>query len=235
MNNGENKNDDKIYYEYQRKYIDFIEAEKYNQSFKLKSSYDYFNIKKLIGFLVAKREQNCVFKLLFAVGPIQSVLDVPCGTGKLIKDLLNNVKTEVIGIDASEAMLLKIETRDNRLKLITADIDNIPLDNDFVDLTICHRFLHRMSPENVKLIMKEIYRVSKEYAIFYFAVKGPLTNFTQKIEKLLRIGDSKDIFYMTKKNIKDQVIACGWDSIKEKSVLPMGISTGYLILVKKRK
>jgi len=234
MNNSENKNLNKEYYEYKQKYKEANQADNYDQLFNLKSFRDYFNIKKIFGLLVAKFEQKAVGSLLLAVGHIDVILDVPCGTGKLIPYLLNK-NINVIGIDASAAMLSKIETRDKRLKLIEAEINKLPLDNDYVDLTICHRFLHRIPPENYELILKEIYKVSKEYAILYFAVKGPLTNLIQNIEKFMRIGNSRNIYYMTKTSVNNQIAAGGWDFVKDKFVLPMGISSGYLILVRKKR
>ena len=218
---------------YSARFKDTNYAHTYHQSSFLRSISELANINKSLGLLVRKFEVKAVLDLL-SLCKGNSVLDVPCGSGKLIQDLLDK-QYSVIGIDSSKEMLSQIGNRNSgNLLLMEADIRKIPLEDNSVDITICHRFLHRIPPEVHSAALKEIYRVSKGYAIFYFSINRTLTRTIVFIEKFFNIGDRGRIFYMSKNAIKEELSSRGWDFVKDRPVMPLGISTGYVIAVKKK-
>ena len=227
------ENNSNTYDAYSARFKDTDYAHTYHQSSCLRSISELTNIKKSLGLLVRKFEVNAVLSLL-SLCKGNSVLDVPCGSGKLIQDLLDR-KYSVIGIDSSKEMLTQIGNRNSgNLLLMEADIRKIPLEDNSVDIAICHRFLHRIPPEIHPAALKEIYRVSKGYAIFYFSINRTLTRTVVSLEKFFNIGDRGRIFYMSKNAIKEELSSRGWDFIKDRSVMPLGISAGYLIAVRKK-
>lgn len=192
---------------------------------------DVINRKKFIEWLVAKSEVRAIKKLLSSCKG-NLVLDVPCGSGKLIPELIDNFS--VIGIDSSKEMLSKVSTKNpKKLILAQADIRKLPLKDNSIDIVICNRFLQRIPPENHLMASKEIYRVGKGYVILYFAVRGIFLNIVISIEKILNLGDRGKLYYLSKKTIEEELNRENLDFIKATNVIPL-LSSGYIVLVKKR-
>ena len=224
--------DDGIYDEYGRRFRNKDYAQEYHRLFNPRSSGEFINRKKFIGWLVGKFE-NMAVKRLLSLCDRGLVLDVPCGSGKLMPCLIES-DFSIIGIDLSEDMLSMIcDKKPKKLTVIQADIRKLPLKDNSIDIIISNRFLHRISPEIHLNALNEIYRVSKEYAILYFSIRGILTKCIISLEKILNIGDRGEIFYMSKKSIKEELDSSGWDFIKGTAVIPM-VSTGYVIIAKKK-
>lgn len=203
-------------------------AKDYNDYNLYNSLSDFLNLKKIIGYFIAKSEVRAVRNLLSKC-EVSLIVDIPCGAGKLFP-LYDNMT--VIGIDSSEAMLSQV-TKRNNIKVIKGDIRNIPLPDNYVDMAICHRFLHRIKPRLHEVILKEIFRVTKKYAILYYSVKGPFSRFIFNMERLFHIGTRGNVYYMTENDIIKELEKLEWDILTTRTVLPFGISTGFLVLLKK--
>lgn len=97
------------------------------------------------------------------------VLDMGCGTGKLLNRLALQYPTMTgIGLDASLQMLRQarrsIQVRP-RLIFIQAQSDYLPFADGEFDAVFCTiSFLHYLTPETV---FQEIYRVLKRQGVFY--------------------------------------------------------------------
>jgi SAM-dependent methyltransferase len=224
--------DDRIYDEYGKQFRNKDYAREYHQLFNPRSIGEFINRKNFLGWLVGKFENMAVKRLLpLCNGDL--VLDVPCGSGKLMPSLIKN-DFSIIGIDLSKDMLSSIcDEKLKKLTVIQADIRKLPLKDNSIGVIICNRFLHRIPPEIHLNALQEIYRVSKEYVILYFSIRGVLTNCIISLEKILNIGDRGKIFYMSKKTIKEELDSIGWDFIKGTAVIPM-VSTGYIVIAKKK-
>jgi ubiquinone/menaquinone biosynthesis C-methylase UbiE len=72
------------------------------------------------------------------------VLEVGCGTGHWL-GILDDLPIQLLGIDASRAMLEKAQTRATRAALICASAENIPLQANSLDLIFCVNALHQFS------------------------------------------------------------------------------------------
>lgn len=224
--------DDKIYDEYGKRFRNKDYAQDYHRLFNPRTVGDFLNKKQFVGWLVGKFEIRAVKRLL-SLCDSDLILDVPCGSGKLTPYLMER-DSSIICIDLSKDMLsIMRDKKPKNVIAINADIRKLPLKNNSIDVVISNRFLHRISPEIHMDALKEIQRVSNKYAILYFATHGFLMKYVILLEKFLNIGDRGDIFYMSKKNIEDELDFNGWDLIKGTSVLPM-ISSGYVIIAKKK-
>lgn len=101
------------------------------------------------------------------IRPRMTIVDVGCGTGDFTRYLasLSKGKNTIVGIDSSEKGLAAAaaDTRKNRFsKMISykaGDVFNIPLDNEYADLTCCRSLLIHLT-DPLKAV-KEMARVTK--------------------------------------------------------------------------
>lgn len=208
-------------------------AKNYHNLSSIKSISEALDPKKLAGWIVAKFEIRAIDRMLkFCRGNL--IIDVPCGSGKLFPKFLEK-KYDFIGIDASGDMLSNIQNSFLiGLNIIQADIRNLPLRNDYFDVIVSNRFLHRIPPKDHEAALKEFHRISKNYLIVYFSVETFFSNVIYFLERVLNIGDRGEIFYISQESIKEELDLCGWSVLKTTTVLPL-ISTGYVVVAKKKE
>src|SRR6266545_3028673 len=128
---------------------------RYDQSRFCGKSGEFVNQKEL-NIILYFIKQNCQNYL--------TVLDSPCGTGRLINFLkLNGIN--VIGLDYSEAMLKKSLTN-IYIPLIRSDMFHLPIKDSSVDCVVSLRFFfHYM---NVEPIFREVHRVLRNGGMMIF-------------------------------------------------------------------
>ena len=96
------------------------------------------------------------------------VLDVGCGTGLVMKEILADSK-KVYGIDFSEGMLIK--AREKNLTVSKADGANIPFNDDSFDVVYSVRVLPHIP--NVTKVLREIKRVVKKDGLLILEFYSP--------------------------------------------------------------
>jgi ubiquinone/menaquinone biosynthesis C-methylase UbiE len=104
-----------------------------------------------------------LLKKIIARGRIsqgKKVLDLGCGTGNIASQLQTAIKADVVGVDASFAML-KV-ARDKSLEVICADIDNqqLPFRDGSFDTIIIAYVIHQI--KNLTFLLSECYRVLRD-------------------------------------------------------------------------
>ncbi len=128
------------------------------------------------------------------IGHIRTALDLPCGTGRLSRTLLE-FSDEVIIADSSSAMLevAREDLADPRVKCQLMDAENISLANGSVDLVFCHRFLyHVFSKSRRTRMLGEIVRVTRRYVILSYSPPGFLNRWRRFRRRLLRRSAPSD-------------------------------------------
>jgi ubiquinone/menaquinone biosynthesis C-methylase UbiE len=109
---------------------------------------------------------DSLIKKIIALGSIsrgKKVLDLGCGTGNIASQLQKAIKVDVIGVDASFAML-KV-AKGKSVEVICADIDNAPLPfrNGSFDTVMVAYVIHQI--KNLKFLLSECYRVLRDGAL----------------------------------------------------------------------
>jgi ubiquinone/menaquinone biosynthesis C-methylase UbiE len=107
-----------------------------------------------------------LIKKVMALGRIsqgKKVLDLGCGTGNIASQLRKVIETDVIGVDASFAML-KV-AKGKSLEVICADIDNqqLPFRDGSFDTIIGAYVIHQI--KNLTSLLSECYRVLRGGAL----------------------------------------------------------------------
>ena len=98
--------------------------------------------------------------------PFQSALDLGCGTGEMLKLILQeDAGKELYGIDLSEKMLHVAKSKlPEQVKLLLGDSEALPFPDNTFDVVDCNdSFHHYPSPMNV---LREVQRVLKPGGTF---------------------------------------------------------------------
>lgn len=98
--------------------------------------------------------------------PFQSALDLGCGTGEMLKLILQkDPHKELCGIDLSEEMLAVAKSKlPEQVKLLLGDSEALPFPDNAFDVVYCSdSFHHYPAPQNV---LREVNRVLKPGGTF---------------------------------------------------------------------
>ena len=98
--------------------------------------------------------------------PFQSALDLGCGTGEMLKLILQkDPHKELCGIDLSEEMLAVAKSKlPEQVKLLLGDSEALPFPDNAFDVVYCNdSFHHYPAPQNV---LSEVHRVLKPDGTF---------------------------------------------------------------------
>jgi ubiquinone/menaquinone biosynthesis C-methylase UbiE len=187
--------------------------------------------------IIATREQEIVKFFLDKIKKdnVKKVLDIPAGTGKITKILLdNNFKTT--SADISAKMLDQIDRNlldnKNHYECVVADASELPFKNASFDLITNIRLLHRVPLEVKRKILSEAYRVSKKYLIVSFGVDSCFQKFRLFLRRIFITKLNSSPGRETKKNIKKEIENSGFKIVKVKQVIPF-ISNEIIYLLKK--
>jgi SAM-dependent methyltransferase len=89
----------------------------------------------------------------------QSVLDVGCGTGALLSEMVSQLSARVYGLDININHLDLARQVCQECGLIGSDVHNLPFQSNSFDLVTCHYFL--MWVGNPEHALTEMHRVTK--------------------------------------------------------------------------
>ncbi|HFU74951.1 MAG TPA: class I SAM-dependent methyltransferase, partial [Arcobacter sp.] len=117
----------------------------------------------------------------------KNLLDVGCGTGFII-NLAKDLFEEIHGIDATQAMLDKVDISSGNITLHNGVAENLPFDNETFNMVSSYAFLHHL--EDYSLVLKEVYRVLKNGGIYYIDL-DPNKHFWDSIAHLDKSEQNK--------------------------------------------
>jgi ubiquinone/menaquinone biosynthesis C-methylase UbiE len=91
-----------------------------------------------------------------------SILDVGAGSGDLLRDIRQNLKTEptlLVGVEIGHEAAVAI--RRNGLLAVRSDAAHLPFKDQSFDYTFCTLMLHHMSDEEAIQLFREMHRVAR--------------------------------------------------------------------------
>ena len=118
-------------------------------------------------------QHRWILQKLIEVKP-KKFLEIGCGFGRNIKYIAENYpyKLKIIGVDFSDSMLVnakkylgKIQTKNKKIELVKANVINSPFPDSKFDVVLSHGVLMHIKPDNIKNVVSELFRVTKNYAI----------------------------------------------------------------------
>ncbi len=112
------------------------------------------------------------------LGPADRILDLCCGTGLLSRELARRLGPdgEVVGVDASEAMLEQARLAGGRVVYVRAEADSLPLPDGHFDGATLFLGLHEITQAARLPALREVRRVLRPGGrglVLDFASGGP--------------------------------------------------------------
>lgn len=143
----------------------------------------------------------------------KKVLDIGCGSGRIIADLRKFGAT-VIAADISEAMVLSTKKKFPDIEVVISDVSNMPFENDSFDFVIATFLIVHL--KFLEPAFDEIYRVLKPGGSLI------LTNINQRKSPKLQLADHEEIviksYYHRPQNVLDALETSLFSIDKEKFV-----------------
>lgn len=103
--------------------------------------------------------------------PGQTVLDAPCGAGRLLPLLRDRLGARLLWADAALAMLREARAAHwlaGPPPALQADALRLPLADGSVDGVVLFRFLHHLPPEHARRAVAEACRVARRFVVLTF-------------------------------------------------------------------
>ena len=160
----------------------------------LAASYDDRRFSGALGRLKNWRDQRLIEKAVRHAGRVERILDVPCGTGRLVRSLAPRVPHSV-GADVSLDMIgfsrLHSSVKNGSkglLEYVQCDARYLPFSNDSFDVVLSGRFLHHLFhlPQSERLqVIREFARVSRGWVLGDFNIRYGLKYYVNRLRSAL--------------------------------------------------
>ena len=156
-------------------------AKKHYQDPAVAATYDAERFDDVKGRFVDRRKQGLIRDAIRAsdISPSASVLDLPCGTGRLTRSLVE-AGFAVTGVDVSAAMLERAAARtadlpmDRKPTLVVGDAAALPFDDNSFDLVVSLRLFGHLPAPTRMVVLREIRRVGRGPAVLGYYHRGSL-------------------------------------------------------------
>ena len=206
---------------YQRRYQQDELAAKYNAMYR----------DSWAKSLSTRREHRLLDRLLEGQGRCRTLLDLPCGGGRVSAPLARH--TDLL-IEADIGLGQVRYARENgrvptRQIWMTASGFEIPLHDDAVDGTVCVRLNHHLptATERERLV-RELLRVSRRFVVMTFFDYHSLKN------RLRRLRGKRPKLTMQVDELRDLAQSCGAELVTCPALFVIGSGHRYALMVKKQ-
>jgi ubiquinone/menaquinone biosynthesis C-methylase UbiE len=194
--------------------------------------YDKKRFSKRFGRWIDKREKLSVTRALGRIPAGSSLLDMPCGTGRITEHLLN-LGYKVSGADISRDMIelgrAKLEKYANFAGFHVVDAEDTKLPAASFDCVTSIRLMGHL-PRDVKVrILKEMSRISREYLVIAFYE----TNFLRSLKWFLRYGSlqssNRSWYPITHSDLRRLLEECGLEVVAREPAFIVSDAITYLL------
>jgi len=148
-------------------------------------------------------EQGMMGKIIGDVSE-KKVLDVGCGTGRLIRKLVDKGAI-VTGADISPEMLKIAKKKFDKVEFIEGDIEHLPFEDESFDMVIATFVIVHL--KDLRKAFDEVYRVLKPGGSFI------VTNVNQRKAPKLKTSAKEEIVILSYYHIPDHVISALKDAL----------------------
>lgn len=200
--------------------------------------YDARRFQSWKGRLTHKLELSLIESALKKAGivPPDSILDLPCGTGRLSLHLARQ-GYRVTGMDISREMISRAEEKilnfqlESTFRVVVGDAETLPYPEDFFDACVSLRLFGHTPPLVRQKIIGELKRVSRRFLILGYYHQRSLQNvFRRQVRK------RRGIMWhpVTPKEVRVELAAAGLREI-ETLYLVRGISETMVVICEEEK
>lgn len=191
--------------------------------------------------LTAWREISLLRQALDLAGQPNSILDIPCGTGRLWPVLLEKANRILIGADDCADMLTVAETAfpadgTTKLRFLQTLPETINLHDSAVDCIFCVRLFSRVgSATHRQRILREFHRVTRDTLILSLLVDGNLQAWRRQAA-MRHPSPDKNVphfrFAVARQQIEAEFAAAGFDRLGHFDLFPFCHMTRTYVLRK---
>lgn len=159
------------------------------------------------------------------------VLDLCCGSGQATGVLVENF-TDVTGLDASPLSIKRAQKNVPQASYIEAFAEAMPIGDRLFDLVHTSAALHEMQPQQLRQILKEVYRVLKPGGVFTLVDFHSPTNpiFWPGVAIFFWLFETETAWHLLKTNLPELLTELGF--VVEKFTLYAG---GSLQVIQAKK
>ena len=187
-----------------------------------------------------RREKQAIIKAMGSIPPESHVLDLPCGTGRVTR-LLIDQGFRVTGADVSNAMLetARVNLRAYRLRgagscphvdFERRDVMQTGYADDQFDAVICNRLFHHFTEHNTRLMaLKELRRISRGPVIISFFNSFALDAVYHRIRDIVRGRTPQDRIPIAYRTFRGELRSAGFEIQKKIAVL-WGLSPHWYVV-----
>ncbi len=145
------------------------------------------------GYLTEFKKRQDVRTLHESIGPGPlRVLDLPCGSGRLIEPMARRAY-RVVGADISEEMLAATQRRLGGSRglagLVRCDVRQLPFRERSFDLVVCMRFLYYFGREERAALIREMSRLSRKWLLMQYRLQETVPSFLWRLRYRAGITD----------------------------------------------
>ena len=200
------------------------------------ASYDAQRFRSRKGRWIDGREKRSITHALSGIPKDVSILDLPCGTGRITEHILN-LGYRVSGADVSAEMITLAKERVGGHQLLQGfhrtDAEALDFPDNRFDCITCVRLMGHL-PSEVKLrVLREFARVARRYLVVTFYTAGPLRSLKWYLQHGRSMRNSGHWHPVTRSSLKKLFDECGVRPLGRWRVAPV-LSDGITFLLRRR-
>jgi ubiquinone/menaquinone biosynthesis C-methylase UbiE len=189
--------------------------------------------RKLHRKLSDRRERALLVRYFDALGPCETILDLPCGHGRLA-DFLKERCRLLIEADYSSTMV-ELNRRDHGEQgrhYMRASALEIPLHDRAVDCVVSFRLSHHLESEVLReRHLRELFRVAKKAVIVTWFSATSLKNLLREVR--VRFGSKKRKNVLRNDRVRAVAAAAGFAQVQAKPLFLLG--SGHVLALFRRQ
>lgn len=195
----------------------------------------------LKGFLsrtIRRAEQKAVARALdrsLRGRSAESLLDIPCGTGKLAPVLGGRAK-RIVAADVSEAMMELARASYTGVAgfegFRVADAEELPFKDGEFEVVVCLRLLHRVPQGLRRKMVRELARVSSRFVILSLGIVDPAQQLRLDLRKRLVPGTPVPV-PCSAREARELFEEAGLQLFRARPILPM-MSAEWIYAARKK-
>lgn len=142
------------------------------------SNYDAIRFSSYKGRLYDSLQKNIIKKIIRKLPRDLTVLDLPCGTGRVsevVTQYTRNIVCGDISADMLDVARRKLEPYNEKITYRVIDAEKIEFADNSFDLAITIKLMHLIPYQVQARVLREVVRVSKRWIIVTYAYSGWLS------------------------------------------------------------
>jgi ubiquinone/menaquinone biosynthesis C-methylase UbiE len=170
-----------------------------------------------------RRERQCLRNLIAAIPPGSTVLDLPCGTGRVTR-LIAEAGHRVLAGDSSEHMVAAARANlmphfpDLTARVMDAMDTGLP--SQSVDAVVCNRLLHHFPDAGSRVgVLCEFARISRGLVIVSYSCSSSLDVVWQKFTRRLQGRQLRHYHPISQQQFQEEFRVAGLHPVAWSSVL----------------